>query len=261
MIKIFRLFRQRLLSENKFSKYLLYALGEIVLVVIGILIALQINTWNDTRKEKKLENEYYCRLLEDTKLDKEQISNLLELAENRLKASNASVRLLLKDIVNKKEVATQISLATKAIYSDFEPNNSAYEDLKSGANLNIIQDKSIIKALNRYFNKVEELKSIIMINGKHAVDVSFSHIDNFDNGSVLASIETGNFKTGLDKDLKDKILAVPQLPLSEEMKSRLLNESLVNVSSNTRQIELYTLMLNEILMLEQLLQSKCIVQN
>ena len=100
-----------------------------------------------------------------------------------------------------------------------------------------------------------------MINGKHAVDVSFSHIDNFDNGSVLASIETGNFKTGLDKDLKDKILAVPQLPLSEEMKSRLLNESLVNVSSNTRQIELYTLMLNEILMLEQLLQSKCIVQN
>ncbi len=50
MIKFFRRVRQRLLSENKFSKYLLYAIGEIVLVVIGILIALQINNWNESRK-------------------------------------------------------------------------------------------------------------------------------------------------------------------------------------------------------------------
>ena len=50
MIKFFRKIRQKLLSENKFSKYLLYAVGEIVLVVIGILIALQINNWNENRK-------------------------------------------------------------------------------------------------------------------------------------------------------------------------------------------------------------------
>ncbi|MBW2938506.1 hypothetical protein KXJ69_10330 [Aureisphaera sp. CAU 1614] len=52
MIKFFRRIRQKLLSENKFSKYLLYAIGEIVLVVIGILIALQINNWNEERKLK-----------------------------------------------------------------------------------------------------------------------------------------------------------------------------------------------------------------
>ncbi|MFX0556562.1 DUF6090 family protein [Maribacter sp. CXY002] len=51
MIKFFRRIRQKLLSENKFSKYLAYAIGEIVLVVIGILIALQINNWNEERKE------------------------------------------------------------------------------------------------------------------------------------------------------------------------------------------------------------------
>jgi hypothetical protein len=50
MIKFFRKTRQKLLAENKFSKYLIYAIGEIVLVVIGILIALQINNWNDARK-------------------------------------------------------------------------------------------------------------------------------------------------------------------------------------------------------------------
>ncbi len=53
MIKFFSKIRQRLLSENKFSKYLIYAIGEIVLVVIGILIALQINNLNDELKEKK----------------------------------------------------------------------------------------------------------------------------------------------------------------------------------------------------------------
>ncbi|MEH6746612.1 MAG: DUF6090 family protein [Maribacter arcticus] len=52
MIKFFRKIRQRLLTENKFSKYLLYAIGEILLVVIGILIALQINMWSDNRKAK-----------------------------------------------------------------------------------------------------------------------------------------------------------------------------------------------------------------
>lgn len=52
MIKFFRKIRQKLLSENKFSKYLLYAIGEIVLVVIGILIALQINNWNESRKQE-----------------------------------------------------------------------------------------------------------------------------------------------------------------------------------------------------------------
>ena len=257
MIKFLRRIRQKLLAENKFSKYLIYAIGEIILVVIGILIALGINNWNDSQKQLKLENEYYCRLLEDANLDKEQIRNLLILAQNRLKASNQSVRLLLKDSVDKEQTASQISLSTTAIYSDFEPNNSAYEDLKSGANLNIIGDKSIIAALNRYFNKVEELKSIIMINGKHAVDISFSHNDYFANGSVLASIKNGRFQVGLDQDLKEKIKTYNQNEFSKEMKFRLLNESLEYVGANTRQIELYSIMLAEIDSLKSLLQSKC----
>jgi len=54
MIKFFRKIRQRLLSENKFNKYLVYAIGEIILVVIGILIALQINNANENAKENKV---------------------------------------------------------------------------------------------------------------------------------------------------------------------------------------------------------------
>tara|TARA_B100000949_G_scaffold214142_1_gene209453 strand:+ start:7695 stop:7895 length:201 start_codon:yes stop_codon:yes gene_type:complete len=58
MIKFFRKIRQRLLIENRFTKYLLYALGEIILVVLGILIALQINNWNQEQKDHKAEITY-----------------------------------------------------------------------------------------------------------------------------------------------------------------------------------------------------------
>ncbi|SDQ73879.1 DUF6090 family protein [Flagellimonas zhangzhouensis] len=69
MIKFFRKIRQRLLMENRFTKYLLYALGEIVLVVIGILLALQINNWNEYRKGLNKRSAYTKSLLKDLKQD------------------------------------------------------------------------------------------------------------------------------------------------------------------------------------------------
>jgi len=257
MIKFFRKIRQKLLREKKLGNYLLYAVGEIILVVIGILIALQINDWSEHQKELELEGEYYCRLAEDVVLDMEQMSNLLSLAEDRLNASNDAVRLLLSEEVKKVDAGNLISLSIRSIYSDFQPNNSAYEDLKSGANLNIIRDKSVIQALNRYFNRVEELKSIIMVNGKYAVDISFSHTDNFANGYNQASIINGRFSVGLDEDLKRAFPIDDEELLSNEMKSRLLGEALEYVSVNTRQVELYGKLLNEISELEDLLSKKC----
>jgi len=69
MIKFFRRIRQQLLTENKFSKYVLYAIGEIVLVVIGILIALQINTWNEDRVKKIALKEHLKNMIENLNQD------------------------------------------------------------------------------------------------------------------------------------------------------------------------------------------------
>ena len=65
MITLFRKIRQTMVTENKVSKYLLYALGEIVLVVIGILIALQINNANEQRKERAAEQVLLKQLLSE----------------------------------------------------------------------------------------------------------------------------------------------------------------------------------------------------
>lgn len=75
MIQFFRRIRQKLLSENKFSKYLLYAIGEIVLVMIGILMALQVNTWNQERINAKEEQRIFQDLGEELQYNRFLVKN------------------------------------------------------------------------------------------------------------------------------------------------------------------------------------------
>ncbi len=236
----------------------MYAIGEIMLVVVGILIALQINNWNEDRKNKKLEEEYYCRLLEDITQDRDRVEMLISLSEARLKASNQAVRLLQQNRPNKIEVSRQIALAIKAIFADFTPSNSAFEDLKSGANLNIIQDKSVIKALNNYYNDIDGIKSVIQINGRNAVDIYYAHNDDFANGKTQASILYGRFKVGMEPDVRGAIRIDTTGILSESMKYRLYNESIRYTSANTRQVELYNTIRDYNASLISILERKCI---
>jgi hypothetical protein len=74
MITFFRRIRQRLLSENKISKYLIYAIGEITLVMIGILLALQVNNWNEAKKAKESEINLYKNAIEDVILETKNIN-------------------------------------------------------------------------------------------------------------------------------------------------------------------------------------------
>jgi len=83
MIKFFRHIRQKLLNENRISKYLLYAIGEIILVVIGILIALQINTWNEKSKTDETIKKYHQNLIENLKTDIESFQRIKEIGKFR----------------------------------------------------------------------------------------------------------------------------------------------------------------------------------
>ena len=78
MLRFFRQIRQKLLTENKFSKYLLYAVGEILLVVIGILIALQVDTWNEGRKMVERERQVLQSLLSEIKTNMEVLRDCSE---------------------------------------------------------------------------------------------------------------------------------------------------------------------------------------
>ncbi len=86
MIKFFRNIRHRLLSENRFSKYLIYAIGEIALVVIGILIAIQLNGIKNEKEQRADEIVHLENLLSDLKQDKQELNNIIE---RRVSKSNS----------------------------------------------------------------------------------------------------------------------------------------------------------------------------
>ena len=88
MIKFFRKIRQNLLTENKFSKYLIYAIGEIILVVIGILIALSINNWNEKSKNKKQEKHVLLQLKEEYKENLTELDLKISMRKEMLDASS-----------------------------------------------------------------------------------------------------------------------------------------------------------------------------
>jgi uncharacterized membrane protein YgaE (UPF0421/DUF939 family) len=73
MLFLLRKIRRTLMQKNKITTYLLYAIGEIFLVVIGILIAVSLNNWNAAIKNEKKEKNYYERILKDLEIDKKNI--------------------------------------------------------------------------------------------------------------------------------------------------------------------------------------------
>ncbi|SEF84840.1 DUF6090 family protein [Algoriphagus boritolerans] len=79
MLKLFRKIRQRLLEQNKVTQYLTYAIGEIFLVVVGILIALQFNNWNENQKKLKIKQRYVENLIVDITKDTIQLNQQLEV--------------------------------------------------------------------------------------------------------------------------------------------------------------------------------------
>jgi len=93
MIKFFRKIRQNLLSAGKTGQYFKYAIGEILLVVIGIIIALQINNWNEDRKEKLKEAEILSYAIENLRSDSLSLVNIIDNANAMLQVQNDLISL------------------------------------------------------------------------------------------------------------------------------------------------------------------------
>ncbi|WP_242202066.1 DUF6090 family protein [Aestuariivivens insulae] len=107
-MKFFRKIWQQLLSENKFSKYLIYAIGEIILVVIGILIALAVNNWNQENKEKDLEQDLLVRIHRDLVLDTINFKGLIT-PNNKLREDLKDLLVNLYNGVDSMEEAHLLS--------------------------------------------------------------------------------------------------------------------------------------------------------
>ena len=148
MIKFFRKIRQNLLQEGKTTKYFKYAIGEIILVVIGILIALQINNWNENRKVKNLETQIYKELKSDLLQTKNDINQTILQHKKVLKSSQQ----LIIDISNKKPYSDSIYRYFGDSGKEFKiiPKTSAFENLKN-IGLNTLSNDSLRVSISNLF--------------------------------------------------------------------------------------------------------------
>lgn len=151
MIKFFRKIRQKLLEENKIRSYLKYAIGEILLVVIGILIALQINTWNEERKELNLEGQLLNALRSDLIKNQDKI-RLMIYFDSSVVARNSLLLTLLKDRSSTYHDSLQKYFGVINSYRTFFPQQMAYENLKAKG-LGIIRNDTIRENLVELYDE------------------------------------------------------------------------------------------------------------
>ena len=155
MINFFRKIRLKLLSENRFSKYLIYAIGEIILVVIGILIALQLNTLQVEKKNREIEKVLLKNVKKDLESDIQEFKNVKKFKTSQ---NEASIRLLEYIIDTSKPLEDTIQFI-----NDFHlilyfivpsSNRTSFDIATSTGYLNNITSDSLVNELSDYFNNI-----------------------------------------------------------------------------------------------------------
>ena len=153
MIKIFRKIRLNLLSKGKTGKYFKYAVGEIILVVIGILIALFINNWNEERKRKLEEitvlNGIKNALKSDltNEFDKHILMNKIGLTQ-----TDSLLNYINNNLTYVETLSSYLPSFSTTLRKNWTPNTSAYKILESKG-LDIVKNDSLLKNILNIYNK------------------------------------------------------------------------------------------------------------
>lgn len=162
MIKFFRKIRKKLIEQSKVRSYFFYAIGEIVLVVIGILIALSINNWNEGRKTKQEELVILKNLVDD--LNTAKIQSEVDIRKDSITVH--TIISVLKDKTSFFEKYTGSSADSIAfeIFWNTNPDTpviNSYSDIKSSGKLSVISSKEIKDRLTLLEKSINNLSYIM----------------------------------------------------------------------------------------------------
>lgn len=214
MLAFFRRIRHRLLSENKFSKYLLYAFGEIILVVIGILIALQINNWNEVRKNSRLEQDYLNSILADlenltSNTQRIYVDQFDEKIENLLFAKKYIEKPFA--VTDTIDFINTISKGAASFSGFYLVDDEAYQELVSTGNLRLIANDSLRKQLSEFYTNLKVQAELSKrynteygnyINSIRPFDNDNpGYINHYDINEFLEELKTKKFRQLVDHEL------------------------------------------------------------
>ena len=152
MLVYFKKIRNSLLRSGAMRKYAFYALGEVVLVMIGILLALQVDTWNTRRELRKKELVYLREIKGNLKADQETLQRVLSFNARKDSVLDNTLRMFFTDST---EMAFALTLESRmrilAEYGAFESNRVAFENMIGAQSIDIIRDDSLRILLSGYY--------------------------------------------------------------------------------------------------------------
>jgi hypothetical protein len=154
MIQFFRRIRQRLLTENKFNRYLLYAIGEITLVVLGILIALSINNWNESLKERAQETAILNQLRVEFESNLAQLDEKLA-SKNELMNSSLQLFTYIDQPGKRNKDSIDYHLGRTLPFSTFDP---IVNDLASSGNSRLIRNDGLKQMLSFWTTEIIQVQ-------------------------------------------------------------------------------------------------------
>lgn len=167
-MKLFRGFRQQLIHEKNIKKYLLYAIGEILLVMIGILLAFQVDNWNDDREKKIEETRTYENIREQILGDKAHIQGQLDYNNFFLVQFEYGRKIIMEnDRAQMDTLASLIPNLTK--YSDYDREGNIYETLVNSGKIQLLHNQEIVNHIRlleqryNYINRMENIHYDVMI--------------------------------------------------------------------------------------------------
>ncbi|MGZ0016359.1 DUF6090 family protein [Yeosuana sp. AK3] len=216
MIKFFRKIRYNLMETGKTTNYLKYAIGEIVLVVIGILIALQINNWNETRKDKKKELVFLQQIHKEFIENKAQFLNIKDFHAKSLKSCNWMIAHQPFKTVPIDSLRHH-SLWSRVSYT-FDPSQSSVKSLISTGAIDLIQDLELREALIGWQDLIDDY----LEEEKEMREFTVNHVITF---------SLNNFKLYNEEERFDEVLNFNQDQLNKYLnliarKKKMLEEIL-----------------------------------
>jgi hypothetical protein len=161
-MKIFRFLRKQFLASNKIGSYLKYAIGEIALVVIGILIALQINNWNSLKIKKKEEIQTYEQIKRQISEDQKELIQVRNLNNYHTLQFEKAIQIISSK--NKTKIdSLAILTMTLSQYSDFNCSSKIYETLVNSGDIKLLKNMTIsnkLQNLEMTYSNVNKLEDI-----------------------------------------------------------------------------------------------------
>ena len=159
MIQFFRRIRQQLLAENKTGKYLKYAIGEIVLVVVGILIALSINTWKEQRNNLEKEKYYLTSIKSSIQLSQSELNRVINDAQNISSSADTLFMLLAhKKYDQLHGIFLDSLLFSAGDYSLISLNDGGIQEILNTGSLDLIRDEQIRIILASWDERMHQIR-------------------------------------------------------------------------------------------------------